>query len=77
MQRWQHPVELHRSISLESKERAVGNGAGILLTAVTSAGRILGASVSQERGRQPEEIGQQAAEELVEDLQTEACVDRW
>ena len=55
----------------------MGNGAGILLTAVTSAGRILGASVSQERGRQPEEIGQQAAEELVEDLQTEACVDRW
>ena len=42
MQRWQHPVELHRSMSLEPKERAVGNGAGILLTAVTSTGCILG-----------------------------------
>ena len=70
-------MELHSSASQEPKERAVGNGAGILLTAVTSTGCILGASVPQERGRHPEEIGQQAAEELVDDLQTGACVDRW
>ena len=77
VQRWQHLAKLHSSVLREPKERAVGNGAGILLTAATSTGCLLGAAVPQERGRHPEELGQQAAKELLEDLQTGACVDRW
>lgn len=62
---------------LEPAERAVGAGAGILLIAVTSNRHRLGAAAVAERGRSAEEIGQQTATELLEDLQTGACVDRW
>ncbi len=77
MQRWQHPTELYRDVGHERAERAVGAGAGMLVTAVTSHGHILGTSVPAERGRPAQDIGQQAASELLEDLHTGACVDRW
>ena len=61
----------------EPRERAVGNGAGILVTAVTSTGLVLGRGVPVERGRQAQDVGEQAASELLGDLQTGTCVDEW
>ena len=55
----------------------MGTGAGILVTAVTSTGLVLGRGVPAERGRPAEEIGEQAASELLGDLHTGACVDEW
>ncbi len=77
VQGWPQPAELHRDIKQEPKERAVGVGAGILVTAVTSTGLVLGRDIPAERGRPAQEIGEQAASELLEDLQTGTCVDEW
>ena len=77
MQGWQQDTELRREVVHEPKERAVGNGAGILVTAVTSTGLILGRGVPAERGREAQDIGEQAGSELLGDLQAGACVDEW
>ena len=77
VQGWQHPTKLYRDIVHEPAERAVGAGSGMLVTAVTSHGHILGTSVPAERGRPAQEIGQQAVSKLLKDLHTGACVDQW
>ena len=56
----------------------MGDGCGLLLTASSADGRcIMGAAGLGERGRSAEDVGQSAAQELVEDLQSGGCVDRW
>ena len=76
-QGWPHDTELSREVVHEPKERAVGSGAGILVTAATSTGLVLGRGVPAERGHPAEEIGEQAASELLGDLHSGACVDEW
>ena len=70
-------TELHKDIKQEPKEQAVGVGAGILVTAVASTGLVLGRDVPAARSRPAQEIGEQAASDLLEDLQTGSCVDEW
>ena len=77
MQGWPHDTELRKEVVHEPKERAVGTGSGILVTAVTSTGLVLGRGVPAERGRQAQDIGEQAASELLGDLHSGACVDDW
>lgn len=77
MQGWQYDTELCKEVVHEPKERAVGAGSGILVTAVTSTGLLLGRGVPAERGRPAQDIGEQAASELLGDLHSGACVDEW
>ena len=77
MQGWPQDAELHKEVVHEPRERAVGTGSGILVTAVTSTGLVLGRGVPAERGRQAQDVGEQAASELLGDLHSGACVDDW
>ena len=61
----------------EPPERALGDGCGILMVARTSMGCLLGASGLGERGVPAEVIGQRAADELADVLESGACVDDW
>ena len=60
-----------------SSPAAFGDGAGIQLIATTKSGYKLGSAVPGRRGFPAEEVGSQAATELLEDLQHGGCVDRW
>jgi len=61
----------------EPPERAVGDGCGILLFAKTTTGCTIGASGLGERGVPAELVGQRAADELMDVLESCACVDDW
>ncbi|PNH10368.1 RNA 3'-terminal phosphate cyclase, partial [Tetrabaena socialis] len=50
---------------LEPQDRAMGDGCGVLLVAETDTGCRLGASAKGQRGVSAEEVGEQAAAELV------------
>ncbi|ELT99109.1 hypothetical protein CAPTEDRAFT_183136 [Capitella teleta] len=56
---------------------AVGAGSGIIITAETSTGCILAGSALGKRGLPAENVGQTAAEMLLQNLQHEACVDEY
>ncbi len=56
---------------------AVGEGTGILIVARTASGALLGGSALGKRGVPAEEVGATAAEELLEDLSSGGCADRW
>jgi RNA 3'-terminal phosphate cyclase (ATP) len=60
-----------------SQEEAFGNGGGITIYAEAGGGSRLGSSAVLSRGRSPGDVGQEAAEDLVEDLSHGGCVDRW
>ena len=69
---------IEKSIEQESAQTAVGNGCGILLTAMCEEGLpIMGAAGLGERGVPAEAVGEKAARELAEDIATGSCVDRW
>jgi RNA 3'-terminal phosphate cyclase len=54
----------------------LGPGTGITLWAETEGGAILGASSLGKRGKPAEQVGQEAAESLIKQLQTGSAVDR-
>lgn len=54
----------------------LGPGTGITLWAETESGAILGASSLGKRGKPAEQVGQEAAESLIKQLQTGRAVDR-
>ncbi|KXZ54935.1 hypothetical protein GPECTOR_3g105 [Gonium pectorale] len=62
---------------LEPPDRAFGDGCGVLIIADTDTGCRLGASAKGERGVPAEQIGERAAEELAEALESGTCVDQW
>ena len=56
---------------------SIGAGAGILLVAETSTGCLLGATAAAEvKGATPEQVGKAAAERLLAELATGACLDQ-
>ncbi len=59
----------------EPLERALGDGAGIVLVAHTDAGCLLGASALGERGVRAEDVGRRAGEALAATLASGAAVD--
>lgn len=62
----------------ESRSTAQGDGCGLLLMASSSGGRcIMGAAGLGQPGQPAEAVAQQAAQELVADLRTGGCLDRW
>lgn len=59
----------------ETQEEAFGSGGGILLFAETDNGCVIGGSSVSTKSRDPEEIGKEAAEELLRNLRHDGCVD--
>ncbi|XP_067004066.2 RNA 3'-terminal phosphate cyclase [Anabrus simplex] len=68
-------IEINIEPYKENPEDAVGSGSGINLVAETTTGCLLGGSALGKRELKAEQVGQNAAEELLESLRTEACVD--
>lgn len=61
----------------EPTHLAEGNGSGIVIVGKTDKGCLLGGSALGKRGLQVEEVGRNAAKELIDDLKSHACVDRY
>lgn len=59
----------------EPPARVIGSGAGVTLVARTTTGCLLGATALGERGVSSETVGEAAADALVAQLETGACVD--
>jgi len=63
-------------IENEHTEEGVGAGSGIVLYAHTHGGAILGADSLGERGKPAEKVGSEAAERLLEEVRSDAFLDR-
>jgi RNA 3'-terminal phosphate cyclase (ATP) len=61
----------------EMPANAVGAGSGIVLWAQTETGCIIGGSAIGQKGVEAEDIGREAAEELVRNLRHGGCVDEY
>lgn len=61
----------------EHPDEAVGNGSGINLVAETSTGCLLGGSALGKRELKAEQVGQKAADELLQSINAGACVDSY
>lgn len=68
---------METSCEHESATQAFGDGGGCLIRALTSEGCILGSAAVLHPKREPSDIAQEAAEELVQDLADGGCADRW
>jgi RNA 3'-terminal phosphate cyclase (ATP) len=77
MQSLGRDVDIRTEFTEETEESAFGDGVGMLLVATTSEGCVLGAAAIGERGKSSEQLGEAAAQELVEDIYAGGCVDRW
>lgn len=68
-----------QEVQRETAASALGDGCGILLTAAPQGAGppCLGAAGLGQRGVTAEAVGEQAAGELLEDIASGACVDRW
>lgn len=53
------------------------SGAGLLVVAETTTGCLLAASGIGERGVQAEDVAAKACDELIEVVESGACVDQW
>ena len=62
---------------VDETSRSLSEGVGIILVATTTTGCLFGASGIGKKGKKAEEIGEDAVQELVEDLESGGCVDRW
>jgi RNA 3'-terminal phosphate cyclase (ATP) len=63
------------NITPQEEKKAFGNGTGIVLTATTSTGCILGGSALGERRVAAPAVGEKAAEELIRAIDGQGCVD--
>jgi RNA 3'-terminal phosphate cyclase (ATP) len=61
----------------ERDEDVVGAGGGILLWAETENGCLIGGSAVSTREKKPETVGEDAARELVRNLDHGGCVDEY
>jgi RNA 3'-terminal phosphate cyclase (ATP) len=61
----------------EIPANAIGAGSGILLWAQTVTGCIIGGSAIGQKGVEAEDIGREAAEELIQNLKQGGCVDEY
>ncbi|KAF9479746.1 RNA 3'-terminal phosphate cyclase [Pholiota conissans] len=61
----------------EPWDLTVAPGSGIVLWAELEGGGIIGGSALGSRGKSPETVGEEAAEELIQGLNEGGCVDEW
>ena len=69
------PIEIE--IVKEPEHTYIGVGTGIILIAETSTGCLLGGSSIGKKGVLAENVGAEAAEQLIDDLKHESCVDQF
>jgi len=62
---------------MEMPTVSISTGCGIIIVAETSTGCLLAGSSIGRKGASAEDIALEAINELIEDLQTECCVDRF
>ncbi|KAK9811681.1 hypothetical protein WJX72_008299 [[Myrmecia] bisecta] len=68
---------LHIEVTEETSQTALGNGAGLLIVAETAGGCVLGAAGIGERGVSGLATASIAAREMLDVLESGACVDQW
>ncbi len=61
----------------EKNQDVVGSGSGVVLWAETENGCILGGSSIGLKGKDPETVGQETADELIRNLNHGGCVDEY
>lgn len=66
----------HPHIRIEHSQSGSGPGSGIVLSATTSNGALLGGDSLGERGRPAEVVGEDAAGKLVDEMSSGAVLDR-
>ncbi|KIM49015.1 hypothetical protein M413DRAFT_438174 [Hebeloma cylindrosporum] len=69
------PVSI--SCTREPNNLTKGAGSGIVLWAELEGGGFIGGSAVGTKNVSPEEVGEEAAEELIKGLQEDGCVDEW
>lgn len=68
---------VHIDVVREKPGHAVGSGSGIVLWAETDTGCILGGSALGFKNKDFSEIGTEAADELIRNLEYQGCVDEY
>jgi len=68
-------VSINIDVVAEPVDRGMGAGCGIILWTKSNTDVILGGSDLGERGRPAEDIGNDAADELLQTIKSGACVD--
>lgn len=71
-----YDAEIEAEFYKKSEDPHLSPGTGIVLWAETENGAILGSSLLGEKGKPAEEVGKEAANDLVEQLKTGQAVDR-
>jgi RNA 3'-terminal phosphate cyclase (ATP) len=69
------PTTIRIDAVRETQEQAFGSGGGVLLYAETGNGCVIGGSSVSTKGKAPEEVGDEAADELLRNLRHDGCVD--
>jgi len=72
-----YKIEYSTKTLKEPKEKAFGEGTGIMIYAETSTGCILAGSAIGEKGKKAEDVGIEAATHLVQDIKHGGCVDEY
>ncbi|KAL4065444.1 RNA 3'-terminal phosphate cyclase domain-containing protein [Scleroderma citrinum] len=71
-------LEQMQIIAVEERpDEVTGSGGGTVLWAETDAGCWIGGSAVSEKGKSPEQVGKEAAEELLRNLEYGGCVDEY
>ncbi len=70
------PIEIEVEYYDPRKDPHLGPGSGIVLWAISEEGHIIGADALGERGKPAEVVGREAAQKLLEDLETGMALDR-
>eukprot|EP01089_Gocevia_fonbrunei_P001058 TRINITY_DN11012_c0_g1_i1.p1 TRINITY_DN11012_c0_g1~~TRINITY_DN11012_c0_g1_i1.p1 ORF type:complete len:445 (+),score=103.78 TRINITY_DN11012_c0_g1_i1:54-1388(+) len=71
------PVDFQQFIVQETEEAAMGTGTGIIVVAYSSTGCIYAGSSLGERGKQAENVAEEATTALITDLKYNGCVDEY
>ncbi len=70
------PINIDIETYPPHRDPHLGPGSGIVLWAISDKGEIIGADAVGEKGKPAEQVGQEAAMKLVEDLRTGKAFDR-
>ena len=71
------PGIINIDVIRERNEDAVGAGSGVVLWAETEKGCRIGGSAIGAKGKEPLTVGEQAADELIRNLDEAGCVDEY
>lgn len=68
-------IEIETEWYEPSRNKHLGPGSGIVLWAITDKGAIIGADALGERGKRAEEVGREAAQKLLKEINSNAPID--